>query len=172
MEQYTGVGKPPYCEMTLRADADGSTPPDLTLPVTLTGVKQSTTIILERMAQQSYEDIWKESSLSSEQETGKLVCLIHMCCFIFIADTYDSTKYMCQVFYHKEGTNHWTVTVTFLPSSKQRLVSEYYSMECFMSTSDSIARTEHHIILSKCYYWPSYRFSVQERIQCFSQSWC
>ena len=37
VEQYTGEGEPPYCEMTLRA-ADGSTPPDFTLPVTLTGV--------------------------------------------------------------------------------------------------------------------------------------
>ena len=63
VEQYTGVGKPPYCEMTLRAASD-STPPDLTLPVTLTGVKQPTTIILER-----------------EHETGKL-------CIVFIADTH------------------------------------------------------------------------------------
>ena len=50
VEQYTGEGEPPYCEMTLRA-ADGSTPPDLTLPVTLTGVKQPTTITLERAAE-------------------------------------------------------------------------------------------------------------------------
>ena len=49
VEQYTGEGVPPYCEMTLRA-ADGSTPPDLTLPVILTGVKQPTTITLERVA--------------------------------------------------------------------------------------------------------------------------
>ena len=50
VEQYTGEGEPPYCEMTLRA-ADGSTPFDLTLPVTLTGVKQPTTIRLERVAE-------------------------------------------------------------------------------------------------------------------------
>ena len=50
VEQYTGEGRPPYCEMTLRA-ADNSTPPDLTLPVILTGVKQPTTIILERVAE-------------------------------------------------------------------------------------------------------------------------
>ena len=49
-QYYTGVGKPPYCEMTLRA-ADGSTPPDLTLPVILSGVKQPTTITLERVAE-------------------------------------------------------------------------------------------------------------------------
>ena len=70
VEQYTGKGEPPYCEMTLRAASD-STPPDLTLPVTLTGVKQPTTIILEREAQ-SFGDIWKELSPSSEHETGKL----------------------------------------------------------------------------------------------------
>ena len=69
VEQYTGEGEPPYCEMTLRADAmsDGSTPPDLTLPVTLTGVKQPTTITLERVAQQSISDILFGSF---EQETG------------------------------------------------------------------------------------------------------
>ena len=50
IEAYTGVGKPPYCEMILRA-TDGSTPPDLTLPVTLTGVRQPTTITLERAAE-------------------------------------------------------------------------------------------------------------------------
>ena len=52
VEQYTGYGYPPYCEMTLRAAADGdTTPPDLTLPVTLTGVRLPTTIILERVAE-------------------------------------------------------------------------------------------------------------------------
>ena len=65
IEVYTGVGKPPYCEMTLRA-ADGSTPPDLTLPVTLTGVKQQVTITLEREAT---ADIYGKL----EQEEGKLI---------------------------------------------------------------------------------------------------
>ena len=52
VEQYTGYGYPPYCEMTLRAATDDdTTPPDLTLPVTLTGVEQPTTIILERVAE-------------------------------------------------------------------------------------------------------------------------
>ena len=128
MEQYTctGVNKPPYCEMTLRA-TDGSTPPDLTLPVTLTGVKQPTTITLEREAQKSDGDICKELSLSSERETGiaiSFVEAIHVFTVLFNLDTYDSTKYLCQVLYHKEGTNHWKITVAFL-SSKQRLVSKY-----------------------------------------------
>ena len=57
VEQYTGVGKPPYCEMMLKAAMpDNSTPPDLTLPVTLTGVKQPTTR-LERVAETSLTDI-------------------------------------------------------------------------------------------------------------------
>ena len=52
VEQYIALGKPPYCEMTFRAAmSDGSTPPDLTLPVTLTGVKRPTTITLERVAE-------------------------------------------------------------------------------------------------------------------------
>ena len=87
MEQYTcnGVDKPPYCEMTLRA-TDGSTPPDLTLPVTLTGVKQPTTITLEREAQKSDGDICKELSLSSERETGIAISFVEamylLCCLI------------------------------------------------------------------------------------------
>ena len=130
MEQYTrtGVNKPPYCEMILRV-TDGSTPPDLTLPVTLTGVKQPTTITLEREAQKSDGDICKELSLSSERETGIAISFVeasHVFTVLFNLDTYyDSTKYLCQVLYHKplERTNHWKITVAFL-SSKQRLVSK------------------------------------------------
>ena len=68
VEQYTGYGYPPYCEMTLRAAADGDTTPlDLTLPVTLTGARQPTTITLERVAERpaGIGPLYK-------QETGKL----------------------------------------------------------------------------------------------------
>ena len=65
IEAYTGVGKPPHCEMTLRT-ADRSTPPDLTLPVTLNGVKQPTTITLERVGT---ADIFGKSG----QEVGELI---------------------------------------------------------------------------------------------------
>ena len=47
VEQYTGEGKPPYCEMTVRA----SDACDFTLPVPLIGVKQPTTITLGRVAE-------------------------------------------------------------------------------------------------------------------------
>ena len=82
VEQFTGVGKPPYCEIILRAampQSSESTPPDLTLPVILTGVQQPTTITLKKVAQQ------RESALSTGQETGKLCnlrlknYLIHAC---------------------------------------------------------------------------------------------
>ena len=114
---YTGMGKPPYCEMTLRA-ADGSTPPDLTLPVTLTGVKQPTTIILEREAT---ADMFGKP----EEEVGKLIMSIEqnnwspVIMEMFLAESYDSTKYMCQVFYHKEETNHWKATIAFFTKEKQ-----------------------------------------------------
>ena len=117
IEAYTGVGKPPCIEMTLRA-ADGSTPPDLTLPVTLTGVKQPTTITLEREAT---VDIFGKP----EQEVGKLIMSIEqnnwspVIMEIFLAESYDSTKYMCQVFYHKEETNHWKATIAFFTKEKQ-----------------------------------------------------
>ena len=67
---YTGVGKPPYCEMTLRA-ANGSTPPDLTLPVTLTGLKQPTTITLERVA---------TADVFGKPEQGELMSRKIYCC--------------------------------------------------------------------------------------------
>ena len=54
IEAYTGKGEPPHSEMMLRAITnDGITPPDLTLPVNITGVKQRTTITLERVAETS-----------------------------------------------------------------------------------------------------------------------
>ena len=40
MEGYTGEGEPPYFVMTLRAVSDETTPPDLSLTVTLTGVRE------------------------------------------------------------------------------------------------------------------------------------
>ena len=60
------MGKPPHCEMTLRAAMpDGSTPPDLTLPVTITGVKEP--IILERKANAAIVFVHE-----SNQELGKI----------------------------------------------------------------------------------------------------
>ena len=40
VEQYTGVGEPPYCEMTLRATDSDKSDDLLHLPVTLIGVRK------------------------------------------------------------------------------------------------------------------------------------
>ena len=50
VEGYTGDGEPPCIVMTLRAVSNETTPPDLSLPVTLRGLDhfQSSMIILER----------------------------------------------------------------------------------------------------------------------------
>ena len=40
VEGYTGEGEPPSIVMTLRAVSDETTPPDLYLPITLTGVRE------------------------------------------------------------------------------------------------------------------------------------
>ena len=51
VEQYTGEGEPPYCEMTLRAtDSDKSALTILQLPVTLIGVRQKNRIFSMRRA--------------------------------------------------------------------------------------------------------------------------
>ena len=43
MERYNGEGEPPYIEFILKADFDDS--PDLSLPVTLTGVKHPSNML-------------------------------------------------------------------------------------------------------------------------------
>ena len=49
MEGYTGKGEPPCIVMVFRAVSDKATPPDLSLPVTLTGVrKQSKELQIHR----------------------------------------------------------------------------------------------------------------------------
>ena len=125
--------KPPRYEMTLRADKS-NTPPNLILPVTITGVKKRFVITLERAAQPlEYNIIRKEPSLSSQEELGKLQAHIHEDSFAiyFISDTHD--KYMCQVFYHKIKFNNWIVSVLFFSKeqeSKLKLVNTIYYLEC------------------------------------------
>ena len=52
MEGSTGEGEPPCIVMTLRAVSYETTPPNLTLPVTLTGVrKQSKELQIQRPAE-------------------------------------------------------------------------------------------------------------------------
>ena len=68
MEGYTGAGEPPCIVMTLKADSDETTPPDLSLPVTLTGVEISQHLKLERRA-----DIATGKILNSHHhDTGQL----------------------------------------------------------------------------------------------------
>ena len=50
MDGYTGDGEPPCIVMTLRAD--DMSPPDLSLPVILTGVREPTnTLLIKRPAE-------------------------------------------------------------------------------------------------------------------------
>ena len=52
VEGYTGEGKPPCIEMVFKAESGETTPPDLSLPVTLTGVrKQSKELQIHRPAE-------------------------------------------------------------------------------------------------------------------------
>ena len=47
MEGYTGEGEPPCIVMTLKPNSDETKPPNLTLPVTLTGVREPNNIVIE-----------------------------------------------------------------------------------------------------------------------------
>ena len=52
VEGYTGEGEPPCIVMTLKPKSDKTKPPDLTLPVILTGVrKPNNVIVIERPAE-------------------------------------------------------------------------------------------------------------------------
>ena len=56
VEQYTGEGEPPYCEMTLRATDNKTTPPDVTVEAEFKGVQIEPTIIkFEKEAQNVVE---------------------------------------------------------------------------------------------------------------------
>ena len=52
VEGYTGEGEPPCIVMTLTPNLSKTKPPDLNLPVTLTGVRElNNTIVIERTAE-------------------------------------------------------------------------------------------------------------------------
>ena len=78
MEGYTGEGEPPCIVMTLRAVSDETTPPDLSLPVTLTGVREPNIITLERWLEPRSDNIQPDVSLPTKpygQYTMHLVCI-------------------------------------------------------------------------------------------------
>ena len=65
MEEYTGEGEPPCIVMTLRAVSKETTPPDLQLTVTLTGVRGPNTITLERKAERALGEYFPLNQESS-----------------------------------------------------------------------------------------------------------
>ena len=72
VEGYTGEGEPPCIVMTLRADSDETTPPDLSLPVTFIGVsEQSKELKIHRPA----EGIYTSPYCSNKCFYGHLVTL-------------------------------------------------------------------------------------------------
>ena len=81
VEQYTGEGEPPYCEMTLRAtDSDKSDDP-LQLPVTLIGVREQShnTFYVERVLEKSDGVLlYKFLPSLSECQVNFLLSCIHV----------------------------------------------------------------------------------------------
>ena len=55
VEQYTGEGEPPYCEMTFSNGNPKITPPDLHIVATIRGTKNSVTIKIKKEAQNVIE---------------------------------------------------------------------------------------------------------------------
>ena len=50
VDAYTGAGKPPFCEMTVKAASSKSTPPHLAMDVELEGPRPPKIMILKRQA--------------------------------------------------------------------------------------------------------------------------
>ena len=73
VEGYTGEGEPPCIVITLRADSDETTPPDLSLCVSLTGINhsQSSTITLERKGELSLDGYRFNSTVDQCEATGQ-----------------------------------------------------------------------------------------------------
>ena len=76
MERYNGVGNPPVCILTLKPifDESASVTPNLTLPVILDGVKQPSTITLNRRAETSEGGICPTSE-ELIKSPGQLLCM-------------------------------------------------------------------------------------------------
>ena len=55
VEEYTGEGEPPYCEMTLSNADTAITPPDLHIVATINGIKKSAKIEIKKEAQNVVE---------------------------------------------------------------------------------------------------------------------
>ena len=64
MDKYT-IEDPPCIKILLKAVSDETKPPNFSLPVTLTGVKLSTPLMLERETESSNTVSLKEGSLTS-----------------------------------------------------------------------------------------------------------
>ena len=80
MEGYTGEGEPPCIVMTIKANSDKTTPPDhdLSLPVTLTGVREPNIITLERWLEPHSDNIPPDVSLPTKpygQYTMHVACI-------------------------------------------------------------------------------------------------
>ena len=73
VEGYTGEGEPPCIVMTLRAVSDKTTPPDLSLNISLNGVEHSqpSTITLERKGELSLDGYGFDPKLKQSEATGQ-----------------------------------------------------------------------------------------------------
>ena len=70
VEQYTGEGEPPYCEMTLRATDIAKTDDSLQLPVTLIGVRGVSSKFVIKRALVDRDGIPRCASLSFNMSSG------------------------------------------------------------------------------------------------------
>ena len=65
----TGLGTPPHCEISLKADSDETTPPDLILNIILRGVKdECNKLIISRAA----EPMGQLQSVVGDPDAAKL----------------------------------------------------------------------------------------------------
>ena len=118
LEQYTGEGEPPYCEMTLRADED-NTIHNCNFTVTLNGARPPNNIKIMRRIEFD-DDVSANPVLNIVGMLDAINKIIFQ--LIINSDPTESREYVCQVFYAKYGTNTWKVIFSFIPKGNLEVV--------------------------------------------------
>ena len=93
VEEYTGEGEPPHCEMTVSNPNTKITPPDLHIVATINGIKNSASIEIKKEARDAVECVcqvfyhklglnWWKATLAffpKEQLTVSLISFATVC---------------------------------------------------------------------------------------------
>ena len=113
MEQYTGEGEPPYCEMTLRADED-NTKHNGKFTVNFDGTKPLNIIKIERKNER-LSDATSVTTPIALTSAGMHYSVSTVYLVLLFLDNSDNKECVCQVFFAKYRINAWKIIYSFIP---------------------------------------------------------